>query len=249
MEKDNLSILYIGNSERMLRILLDTSVFLVEGIICEKGKITQGILQSAEDNHIAVYKVQNKRQVEKVFYDTGKTLAVMYDFGIIISEELTKHADIFNFHPGSLKTNRGSSPVNWSILLGEKQTEISLHKIVKEIDKGILISKRQCDIRLNDIPSLLRSKLESFIPEMLYDLHSYLNGKIQGKAVEEGIYRKRIEEKDYTIDLIQDNLLCVNAKICSQADYKGAILNIDGNKYYIKNWAEIGKYLGYSNER
>jgi methionyl-tRNA formyltransferase len=121
---------------------------------------------------------------------------------------------------------------------------MSLHKISAEIDMGELVSTSVCYLEYKDTPGTLRKKLEQRIPDMLTDLYEYLKGNRHGKLIEEGIYRRRIEEKDYTINPETDTLLQVNAKIHSQAEYKGAIVECNGEKIYIKCWGDFEKVFG-----
>lgn len=244
MKCDNdgkISIVYIGNIPDMIEILTDSEKFVVKAVIYENRKQTIRLENIAQKANLPLFGVKDKTELEFVLKKVRVSVAIMYDFGIIIPPAVIGYIDIFNFHPGSLRTNRGSSPLNWSILLGEKTTEMSLHKISEEIDMGELISTSVCSLEYNDTPKTLRKKLEQRIPEMLSELYEYLNGNRQGMLVEKGIYRRRIEEKDYKINLEIDTLLQVNAKINSQAEYKGAILEQNGEKIFVRNWGDFEK--------
>ena len=236
---ERISIIYIGNLPDMIRILMKSEKFMVEAVVCEYKKRTLELENAAKKANLPLMDVKNKTELEVVLKEENIPVAVMYDFGIIIPQTVIKQINIFNFHPGSLQTNRGSSPLNWSVLLGEKTTEMSLHKISAEIDMGELIAASVCHLEYKDTPGTLRKKLENRIPSMLLELYEYLKGNRQGKLIEGGIYRRRIEEKDYTIKPETDTLLQVNAKIRSQAEYKGAILEWNGEKKYIRCWGDL----------
>ena len=238
---ERISIVYIGNLSDMILILTDSEKFMIKAVVCEHKKRTPELEGAAHKANLPLFDVKNKTELESVLKKENISVAVMYDFGIIIPQTVIEQINIFNFHPGSLRTNRGSSPLNWSVLLGEKTTEMSLHKISTEIDLGELIAVSVCSLEYKDTPGTLRKKLEQRIPSMLSELYEYLKGNRQGNLVEEGTYRRRIEENDYTINPETDTLLQVNAKIRSQADYKGAILEWKGEKRYIKCWGDFEK--------
>ena len=241
---DRISIVYIGNLPDMIRILTDSKKFMIKAVVCESKKRTLELEDVAQKANLSLFDVKNKAELESVLIKENISVAVMYDFGIIIPQTVIEQINIFNFHPGSLRTNRGSSPLNWAVLLGEKTTEMSLHKISAEIDMGELVSTSVCYLEYKDTPGTLRKKLEQRIPDMLTDLYEYLKGNRHGKLIEEGIYRRRIEEKDYTINPETDTLLQVNAKIHSQAAYQGAIGECNGEKIYIKCWGDFEKVFG-----
>lgn len=82
----------------------------------------------------------------------------MYSFGIIIPKDVIEHIKIYNFHSGDLRTNRGSSPINWSILLNEKCTMMTLHCVASGIDSGNIIMEHECLIYENDVPYTLKKE-------------------------------------------------------------------------------------------
>lgn len=233
-------ILYIGNSDRMIKFLLESPDFCLKKVICEKKKMSQKICSLSLK--IPIIGIEDKKQLTEVIADTKITVAIMYDFGIIVPKDIIEKIDVYNFHPGNLKRNRGSSPINWSILLGEQETEMSVYKISDKIDLGILVAAKRCRIYEDDIPSKLRIRLEHTIPELLFTLSEFLKGKFKGRLIEEGIYRRRIVESDYTIDLKKDSISTIKQKIYSQADYKGAILMFGGERQYIRNLKELEKF-------
>jgi methionyl-tRNA formyltransferase len=236
-------IIYIGNSDIMAKYIMTSDLFRLKGIICQKEKITCEMTSFVEKNNVSICYVIDGETLEKSILQFDSSNAVMYDFGIIIPKKIIDRVDIFNFHPGSLKNNRGSSPINWTILLGEKETEMSLYRISEKIDLGLLISVCKCMVGQNDTPSLLRGKLEKNIPHMLKELNEFLDGKIRGETISRGEYRRRIVEADYTIDLTKDTCSVIKAKIRSQDDYRGAVFWENDKKHYIKNISSMEKIL------
>lgn len=169
------SIYYIGNSLAMLRCMAEQDQFKLAGMICEKKHMTDEMQKSVAENSIPLYGVENKRQLTKVCRELRLRLAVMYSFGIIIPPEILGYADIYNIHPGSLKDNRGSSPLNWSILRNEKETEITLHKVSAQIDAGEVVAVKKLSIQQTDTPVTLRQKAEQLLPQVVEDLGKFLD--------------------------------------------------------------------------
>ena len=55
-----------------------------------------------------------------------------------------------------------------------------------------------------------------------------------------GIMKRKICEKDYTLDLENDDLRRIQAKIQFQASYNGAILLLGDKKFFVKDMKNIG---------
>ena len=73
-----------------------------------------------------------------------KTILVVAAYGQIISEEILQYYDqlCINVHTSILPRWRGAAPIQRAIMEGDKNTGISLMKIVKELDKGpVYLSK------------------------------------------------------------------------------------------------------------
>lgn len=227
-------VIYIGNSIRAAEAIHHLKDVELLAVIYQTGKvsaveISQSMLPC---EHIGVDSKCALTNACREYY-TEVDFAVMYSFGIILPEDLTKEMDIYNFHPGDLRDNRGSSPINWSILLNRRETKMTLHKVGKEIDLGEVISEHSCTIYPHDLPSTLSARMNGEIPSMILELLAFREGKRHSIFIEQGVYRPRICERDYTI-YPEDSEEIIDAKIRSQYDYGGAIAVKDGMKIVVR---------------
>lgn len=236
-KSEKMKVLYIGNEERIIYYLSRIHDIEVVACICQEGKFSYANISQYD---IKIVSVKSKSEfVEKIeSYYHMVDFAIMYSFGIIVPPEVVKNMKIYNFHPGDLRTNRGSSPINWSILLGERTTKMTLHSIDEGIDTGMILLERECPIYENDVPYTLQMRMEGEIPSMVLDLLCLREKHYAGYSVGNGVYRKRIIEEDYTIK-DGDSRDTVYAKIRSQYKYKGAIYLCGNTKYYIKSLKEF----------
>lgn len=230
------NILYLGNSLHIVnRLRLIRNINIVAAVF-EYGKENETEL-GVVSKTIKTVPVKNKEEIEKVimqYYDQVD-FAIMYDFGVILGKQVVSHLPIFNFHPGSLRTNRGSSPINWSILLNDKETIMSLYRVSTEIDLGELVSEHPCRIYDYDVPSSLRARMEGEIPSMIMELLICFKTNTYKGTVKNGIYRKRINEADYTI-MDSDSEEMIKAKIRSQYSYRGAVFYKNKKKIYVQTY-------------
>jgi methionyl-tRNA formyltransferase len=236
------NIVYIGNVLHTIDILSSNNEICVSAVIYQEGKVDPLDLSRYRD--FRLIPVTNSeslsREIESIRPNVD--FAIMYSFGIIVTEEIINSFTIYNFHPGSLRTNRGSSPINWAILLGWKKTEMTLYAISSGIDEGAIVSVHECNIFNYDTPKSLKYRLEGEIYSMIIELLLSINNKDNNRIIEKnGVYRKRITEKDYTINPEKDSIKVIHSKINSQAEYNGAILYLGEKKHYIKSYDEYIK--------
>src|SRR5699024_7910745 len=73
---------------------------------------------------------------------------VVVAFGQLIGEKLLKEYEnkIINLHPSSLPKYRGPSPIQYTLLNGEKTTHASAMLIEKGMDSGDIINQKEYEI-------------------------------------------------------------------------------------------------------
>ncbi len=76
----------------------------------------------------------------------------------------------FNLHGSLLPRYRGRAPVNWALLKGEKETGVTLHKMVKRPDAGNIVAQRAVPISAEDIALTLHAKVRDAAQVLLADV-------------------------------------------------------------------------------
>lgn len=112
-------------------------------------------------------------------------LGILAAYGELIPKSVIKNFSkgILNVHPSLLPKWRGASPVQASIISGEKQTGVSVIKLTKELDKGPIVSSFREEIKNNDTTETLRNRLFKRSAEFLIELiPNYMSDKIQTKT-------------------------------------------------------------------
>ena len=92
-------------------------------------------------------------------------------FGQILSEaflQIPKFA-VLNVHASLLPKYRGSSPIQWAILNGEKETGITIMKTVKAVDAGDILLQRITEIGANETAGELFDRLAILGGEAIVD--------------------------------------------------------------------------------
>lgn len=225
---------YIGFSEKVIYMLMNSECFNVVGVVWEEARyISDGLIKVLHEKGITLYRVSNKDQAAEAIGKIACEQYLLYQFHYILPEGIVKRYKVFNIHPGNLRTNRGANPLIWTLLLREKNACVSLYRINEKIDCGFLVAEMYIPIDDEDNSKTLPIKVENAIPDLIKQLYNHLTKETPATLIEGGIYRRRIQESDYTIDLKSDSLEMMLAKIRSQAAYRGAVLEIDDIKFFV----------------
>ena len=135
------------------------------------------VKQYALDNNIEVVTPDSVNTDEFINLLKEKNIdyIVVVAFGQLIKEKLLEgyKNKIINLHPSSLPKYRGSSPVQFSLLNGDKKTHASAMLIEKGMDSGDIINQKEVEIKAEDDFTSLSEKLSKIGSEVI--LESVLN--------------------------------------------------------------------------
>ena len=67
----------------------------------------------------------------------------VHSFSQIVGRKLIACARLgaFNFHPGALPGNRGSNPLEWTVLTGASETTTTCHELTADVDAGAVLAE------------------------------------------------------------------------------------------------------------
>lgn len=130
----------------------------------------------------------HKRRVP-IFFDSRDLIkknieaevGVLAAYGSIIPKEVIDYfpKGILNIHPSLLPAWRGASPVQATILAGDKITGVTTIRLDEKLDHGQIISQFKEEVLDDDTTASLRHKLFERSAEVIKTLlPAYLSGKI-----------------------------------------------------------------------
>lgn len=135
------------------------------------------VKQYALDNNLEVVTPDSVNTDEFINLLKEKNIdyIVVVAFGQLIKENLLEEYKnkIINLHPSSLPKYRGSSPVQFSLLNGDKKTHASAMLIEKGMDSGDILNQKEVEIKAEDDFTSLSEKLSKIGSEVI--LESVLN--------------------------------------------------------------------------
>lgn len=94
---------------------------------------------------------------------------IVADYGKLLPAEILSIPKIFalGVHPSLLPRYRGSAPVNWALIRGDKQTGVTVFKVAEKMDAGPVILSKEASVDDNDNAVSLRDKLAQIGGEVL----------------------------------------------------------------------------------
>lgn len=95
----------------------------------------------------------------------------------MLSDEILSSAPRggFNLHGSLLPKYRGRAPINWALVNGDKETGVTLHKMVKKADAGAIVGQHKVIISDADTALTLHAKMRDAADELLRDLLPKMN--------------------------------------------------------------------------
>ncbi len=158
-----------------------------------------------EDLDLFPPKTLKDSEVQKIIKDVKADIFIVVSYGKIIPSQvfnLPKHKTI-NVHPSLLPKYRGPSPIQSTLLSGDRETGVTLIQIDEEVDRGPIVSQEKINIKDNDTFLDLEDKLSQLGAEMiLRDLPKYVSGGMGliKQNHKEATFTEKIKKEDGEID-------------------------------------------------
>lgn len=193
--KEKLKIVFMGTSD-LAGIILESLIDSPHEILAvvtqpdnenksRKAKIISPIKEIAEKNKIKLF--QPKKLDEDFINDLKilePDLIIVAAYGKILPEEILNIPNFkaINVHASLLPKLRGPSPIQNSLLQGDKKTGITIMLMDKGIDTGDILSQKEIEIEQEDDYITLTSKLAIAGANLLIEtIEKLLNKEIAPK--------------------------------------------------------------------
>ena len=218
-----MNILFAGttfSSSKILNFLHEADEINVIGVITKPDKpgkrgsnlIESPVSTAARNADINLFKPEQldcidfKETISKLDVD----ILVVVAYGKILPEWMLNIPKIMpiNIHYSLLPYYRGSSPIQASIINGDKHTGVTFMKMNKSLDGGEIINKFECEILNDDNKTTLERKLtEISIKEInnVLKLIKTKKVKLLDQKSEDVSYCKKIVKNDSLIDFSESS--------------------------------------------
>ena len=174
-------------------------------ILSGKDLLLAGVSQAGEPRGSAV---SADTDSDPIKVESLPDFFLVVAYGKIIPEEILNMPKLgsINVHYSLLPKYRGASPVETAILNGDKETGVSIQKMVYQMDAGPIIAEEKMTIGETETAPELREKLIKLGGELLVKvLPDFIEQKIKPKdQTGEPTYCKKIKKEDGLINLNDD---------------------------------------------
>jgi methionyl-tRNA formyltransferase len=124
------------------------------------------VIEYCKKNSIPFHQSENINKDEvltQILNQLQPDLFIVFAFSHFLSEKLLNLPKVgaFNIHTSLLPKYRGSSPIHYALLNGDKLTGVSIQKMVKKMDAGDIYYTMECLIEPKDDFLTLSHKLKS----------------------------------------------------------------------------------------
>lgn len=160
----------------------------------------------AEKFNLPVIQPQNKRELAEKLVNLKADFFVVIAFGMILPPEVLKMAKFgaINVHASLLPKYRGASPIQESLLHGDKETGLAIMKMDDQLDHGpVYLIKKLAIAETDNLETLTKklSKLSADItPLALQDIKEGILSTPIPQNHAKATFCKKIEKEDGLID-------------------------------------------------
>lgn len=143
---------------------------------------------SAMGYNLSVIQPISIKEDYQLILDYAPDLIVTCAYGQIVPSIILNAPQYgcLNIHASLLPLYRGGAPIHMAIIRGEKETGITLMRMIEKMDAGAIVAQKKVTIEEKDTTEILYDKLEIIGKELLMEsLIPFLDGKLKERAQEE----------------------------------------------------------------
>ncbi|XOB41751.1 MAG: methionyl-tRNA formyltransferase [Candidatus Nealsonbacteria bacterium] len=164
------------------------------------------VKNSAKKYNIPVLQPEAIFNLKSEILNLKPDLIIVCAYGQIIPNDILDipQYGCLNIHPSLLPEYRGSSPIQYTILNGDKETGVTIILMTEKLDQGKVISNFQFPISNEKItyPELSQKLAELGAKLLLETIPKWINGEIEPKPQDDSraTYTKILKKEDGKID-------------------------------------------------
>lgn len=211
MNKKDLRIVYLGTPEISAIVLekLIQNGYNIVGIVSQEDKpkgrkmvLTPTYTKIIGEKYgIKVYQPLKIRNDFEFLYELNPDILLTMAYGQIIPQAVLDIPKYFalNLHGSILPKYRGASPIQASLLNGDKTTGITLMEMVDKMDAGRMFYKKEIEISEDDNYETLSTKLASLAYEVFDEgIQDVIDGANKGEEQNEELvtFTKKIKAEE-----------------------------------------------------
>lgn len=215
--------------------------------------------QWAMESHAQVLEQPAMRDAEKyskfmrTISEIKPSIGLCMSYDKILSSEMLMlfSQGVFNVHGSLLPKYRGSNALNWVLVNGEKETGVTLHKMVEKVDAGPIVNQLRIAVDFDDTALTLQAKIIRAAGQILADSWiSLCEGSYvqvdQDETKASCVSRRRPEDGQFDWD--KPAMEIYNLIRALVKPWPGAWYNLDGQKHVIDSFISYDEVVQMQKE-
>ena len=126
---------------------------------------------------------------------------VVAAYGLLIPESLLERSSWLNVHPSLLPRWRGAAPVERAIMAGDRETGVTIHRTVKELDAGPIAAQAAFAIEDEDDAGVVFARSAELAADLLEGVLADDEPAFEPQPDEGVTYADKITAADRELDL------------------------------------------------
>jgi len=239
-----LSIVFMGTpqfSTGVLKSLNNNELVEVKGVITGLDKkVGRGqkitpthVATYASENNLTLLKTDNVNKESEFINSLGDVdVFIVIAFSQFLSDKIinTPTLGCFNIHTSLLPKYRGAAPIQYALLNGDKETGVSIQRMVKKMDAGDIAYEKIVAIDDDETSASLFQKLSIESSYIINDFIAELvNNNITYRPQDEAnvSFAPTIKKEDGLLNFKEDSALDIINKIKAYTPWPGTYTYIN----------------------
>lgn len=232
-----INVIFMGTpdyAQKILQRLIDTEDINVTAVYTQPDKpvgrkkiLTPPPVKTiAQEHNIPVYQPKRLRDEETIqeVLQIKCDYIVVAAYGQILPQKILDHAPCINLHASILPQYRGASPIQQTLLNGDKKTGVTAMLMEEGLDTGDILKIETIDVADDMMVEELFEKLTQTAADLTIDvLHKFESYTPKKQDEEEATHCKKITKADGEVSL--ENALEVYNKYRAFTPWPGVYLS------------------------
>ncbi|NQU83437.1 MAG: methionyl-tRNA formyltransferase [Parcubacteria group bacterium] len=193
MRKTTKTLIFFGTPEFAVPSLSKISKsFEIKAVFCEpdrpvgrKQELKEPpVKKTAKKLGLKIFQPESIKKQEEVIRKLNPDIAVIVAYGQLIPKRILSipKFGFINLHPSLLPKYRGPSPIQSTILNGDKETGVSIIILDEKMDHGPILSQKKIKIEKDETAESLHEKSSKIGADLITKTaNDLVSGKIKGK--------------------------------------------------------------------
>lgn len=205
------------------------------------------VAEIAEQYNIPLLLPERPGDIEEELRAFQADAAVLVAYGRIIPQRIINvftPRGIINIHPSLLPRHRGPTPIETTILSGDKQAGVSVMQLTAGMDEGPVYVQSSFPLHGDETKQALYELLASTSAKLLIDsLPRILSGELTPIPQQniDVTYTSMLSKDDSKIDALTDNAYAIERKVRAYLNFPKTRLKIKNNDVIITTAKVVNK--------